>query len=180
MADRVLFLCAHLSKRLAKGIEPEEGIVAEAGITPGIKKDLAGAISRTDNRITCERLSLGDDTSYRTNEGGASVADALKIFEKLFVISLIIAGLPRISCGVNAGLTIQGIYNKPRVVCNRAKAGKFGSGTRLDECVFFEGSAVFLDLTDKANVIERNEFDLNILDILGKKLLKLCDLSAIF
>ena len=98
MADSVLFLCAHLGKGLAEGIEPEEGIVAESGISSGIEEYLTGAVAGSDDGITRKRLSLGDNASDRADECRASISDALKIFEELFIILLIVARLARKSC----------------------------------------------------------------------------------
>jgi hypothetical protein len=179
VADRVLLFCAHFSKGLAEGIKPEEGIVSESAVSSGIEEDLTGTIAGSDNGISRERLSFGDDADDRRNESCASVCYSLKIFEKLFVILLIVARLACVSRRINAGGTVKSVYDKSRVIGNSRKTRKLRCCARFDKSILLKSFSVLNDIAFIANVIEGQKFNFNVRDILGKKLMKLFYLSAV-
>ena len=95
-------------------------------------------------------LPLGVNVADDTDELGGAVFHPVHRFEELFVILLIVAGLPRVPGGVDPGRAGERVDAEAGIVRQRGAPGQVVDGFGLQEGVFLEGGAVFLHFNRNA------------------------------
>lgn len=148
MGDLVFDARGELGEGLGEAIGDEEGVVSEA----------AGAASFVEEGTSADAfgepvLSGGGDECDGAMELGRARGGGGEIGEEFGIVGGIVAMGARIACREDAGFSMEGIDFEAGVIGDGPVTGECGEGLGLEEGIFGEGGARFLDIGEVGKIV---------------------------